>query len=75
VRNPEQNGWEFSNTRAMISFNELCVSDNRGTWLNVFAQKGFPISGELTRTDNFPGTILYYFEVTQIATAPAPDDL
>jgi hypothetical protein len=30
------------------------------------AKKGFPILGELSRKeDNFPGTILYYFEVTQ----------
>jgi hypothetical protein len=70
LRNPEQNGWEVSNTDAIISFNGLYASDNTGfIWHNVFAKKGFPISGELSRTDNFPGTILYYFEVTQMSTS------
>jgi hypothetical protein len=67
--NPKQNGWEVSNTDAIISSNSngLLASDNTGAWLNVFAKKGFPITGQLSRTDNFPGTILYYFEVTIIS--------
>jgi hypothetical protein len=65
--NPEENGWEVSNTGAIISSNGLLVSDNTQTWQNVFAKEGFPISGELSCTDKFPGTILYYFEVTLMA--------
>jgi hypothetical protein len=34
-------------------------------WQHVFADKGFAISGEDCRKDKFPGTILYYFEVTK----------
>jgi hypothetical protein len=56
--------------RILISSNGLQVSDNTDT-MNfpiVFAKKGFPISGELSRKeDDFPGTILYYFEVTQLS--------
>jgi hypothetical protein len=37
-------------------------------WQYVFANKGFVISEAYSRKDNFPGTIVYYFEVTQIAT-------
>jgi hypothetical protein len=64
VQNPQQNGWEVSYTRAIISSNGLLASDSTGAWQNVFAKKGFPITGELSRIDKFPGTILYYFEIT-----------
>jgi hypothetical protein len=60
----------------MISYNGLYASDNTGIlWTDVFAQNGFPISGDLSRPDNFPGTIVYYFEVTQIAQITTSDDL
>jgi hypothetical protein len=68
LKNPEQNCWEVANTDAIISSNGLCASDNTGDWQNVYAKKGFPITGELSRTDSFPGTILYYFEVTNMST-------
>jgi hypothetical protein len=42
--------------------------DNTGTYQNVYAKNGFPIADELSRTDNFPGTILYYFEITNMST-------
>jgi hypothetical protein len=65
VRNPEQNGWEVSKTDAKISSNGLVASHiTKFYWESIYAKKGFPITGELTRTDNFPGTILYYFEVS-----------
>jgi hypothetical protein len=66
--NPEKNGWKVPNTDAIISSNGLLACYNTGEWHNVFSKKGFPISGELCRKDNFPGTILYYFEVTQISS-------
>jgi hypothetical protein len=69
LRNPEQNGWEVSNTGAIISSNRLLANDYTKNFLNVFAKKGFPINAELSRTDKFPGTILYYYEVTY--TAPS----
>jgi hypothetical protein len=53
----------------MISSNKLIASDNNGFgWGYVSAKKGFPINGQLPRTDNFPGIILYYFEVTIISS-------
>lgn len=67
LMNPQQNEWEVSNTGAIISFNGLCVSVNTGFEQHVFARQGFPISGELCRPDNFPGTVVYYFEVATIA--------
>jgi hypothetical protein len=68
LSNPEQNGWKSSNTNALIFFNGRYASDNSGGDSIVFAKKGFHISGELPRKEsNFPGTILYYFEVTQIS--------
>jgi hypothetical protein len=30
---------------------------------NIFAKKGFTISGKRSQADNFPGTIIYYYEV------------
>jgi hypothetical protein len=39
--------------------------NNMGASINIFAEKGFAISGEHYRTDQFPGSIIYYFEVTQ----------
>jgi hypothetical protein len=74
LRNPLKNGWNRSNTNAIISFNGLQVSDYREHFSIVFAKKGFPISGELSRKeDNFPGTILYYFEVIQISEMISDD--
>jgi hypothetical protein len=36
--------------------------------LTVWSEKGFPISGVLSREDDdFPGTIIYYYEVTKVA--------
>jgi hypothetical protein len=68
LRNPEQNGWNDSNTNAIISSNGLQVSDNTGNISTVMAKKGFPISGQLARQeDNVAGTILYYFEVIQLS--------
>jgi hypothetical protein len=68
LRNPEQNAWNNSSTNAIISFNGLQASDYREHLSIVFANKGFSISGELARKeDNFPGTIMYYFEVTKIS--------
>jgi hypothetical protein len=37
-------------------------------WKYIFAKKGFVISEGCSRTDYFPGTIVYYFEVTQSAS-------
>jgi hypothetical protein len=68
--NPGQNDWEVSNTDAIIYSNGLLAHDNTGFWNNVCAKKGFHITGELYRTDNFPGKILYYFEVTEMSSSP-----
>jgi hypothetical protein len=42
--------------------------DSIAPFLHVFAEKGFAISGALCRKDNFPGTIMYYYEVTHMAS-------
>jgi hypothetical protein len=34
----------------------------------VYASQGFGISVKNARNDDFPGTILYYFEVTQLTS-------
>jgi hypothetical protein len=65
VHNPKQNVWSGTNTKVTISadgLNAINVNDER---MDVFAVKGFAISGENCPRENFPGTIIYYFEVTQ----------
>jgi hypothetical protein len=41
----------------------LNVSKEVGVSANVFAEQPFTISGPHCRVDEFPGTILYYYEV------------
>jgi hypothetical protein len=66
VCNPEKNGWDFEKAEAaLLSSNGLQASNNSEKWVNVFAAKGFPISGEGCRPRHFFGTIIYYFEVSQ----------
>jgi hypothetical protein len=59
------NGWSRSNPEITISNCGLNASRNPNGFLfqNVYAEKGFPISGQNSREDNFPGTILYYYEI------------
>jgi hypothetical protein len=42
---------------------KLIVHSEHRDGANVFAEKGFPSTRQLTRTDNFPGTISGYFEL------------
>jgi hypothetical protein len=67
--NPIKNGWEIFNRSVIISFNGLSARIITGITQSVSAKKGFPITGELSRTNNFPGTILYYYEVTDILSS------
>jgi hypothetical protein len=62
VSNP-RNRWNRTNTGATITADGLNVSNNINGFPNVFAEQPFPISGQLCRMDEFPGTILYYYEV------------
>jgi hypothetical protein len=62
VRNPHGNHWDRNNTRATIAADGLHVYVSRGRQ-TVYAEQSFPISGLLSRVDEFPGTILYYYEV------------
>jgi hypothetical protein len=67
VNNRGRNIWNSTKTKAKISANGLQASDNTNEWVNVYAVKGFDISGQHSRKDNnFHGTIVYYYEVTQI---------
>jgi hypothetical protein len=65
LRKPTGNAWGRSNAEITISNGGLNASKNTNGWQfrNVYAEKVFPISGEHSREDNFPGTILYYYEV------------
>jgi hypothetical protein len=45
-----------------VATNGLNASSTNG-FANVFAVHPFPISGPHYRADDFPGTILYYYEV------------
>jgi hypothetical protein len=72
--NPEQNGWNQYTTRARISRDGLTViAINAATHTrhNAFAVHAFPAATPNDcRLDNFPGTIIYYFEVKQTTFRP-----
>jgi hypothetical protein len=67
--NPKENVWNGTNRNATISADGLQASKGTSEWLNLSASKGFAISVEQCRMDHFPGTILYYFEVTQVSSS------
>jgi hypothetical protein len=57
-----------SNAKATISANGLkfeAIKDDTHVWRTILMEKEFPISPELSRMDNFAGTIIYYFELTR----------
>jgi hypothetical protein len=62
------NRWKGSNTNATISTDGLHVKNGTENGLNIFADKGFAISGENYRMDQFAGKIIYYYEVTKKTT-------
>jgi hypothetical protein len=66
--NPVQNGWDQSTTPVTISADGLTalnVAENSEGYV-VTAVHAFPVdSAKHCRLDNFPGTIIYYFEVKQ----------
>jgi hypothetical protein len=64
VANPRGIVWDGSNTAASISECGLKAINNTDDSQWVFATEGYAISGEQCRKENFPGTIVYYFEVT-----------
>jgi hypothetical protein len=63
VRNPHANRWNKNNTTAKVAADGLHVSSYTLGSPNVFAEQPFLISGPQCRMDEFPGTILYYYEV------------
>jgi hypothetical protein len=65
VNNPRGNVWNAKKTKAKISANGLEAGNNKAEWRNVYALKGFRIRGQHSRNDNSPGTIVYYYEITQ----------
>jgi hypothetical protein len=62
LRNSHGNHWNGTHTTATVAADGLNVSITNG-FPNVLAEQPFPISGPLSRMDEFPGTILYYYEV------------
>jgi hypothetical protein len=73
LMNSKGNHWVSTESNVKISWDKLKVS-TRCDWLGVpadykwkyvFAKKGFVISEACSRKDNFPGTIVNYFEVTR----------
>jgi hypothetical protein len=67
LQNPKGNGLCRPKTKVKISSDGLKAKNiNQNEWHYVFAKKGFAVSGVHSRPDNYPGTILYYFEVKLI---------
>jgi hypothetical protein len=61
------NCWNGTKSTATISPDGLQVSDSTKSWLNANATEGFVIAGDKNlRADHFPGTIIYYYEMTQM---------
>jgi hypothetical protein len=68
--NPAGNVWNGTKTKAKISADGLEARNNTipAEWLNVCASQGFGISAaEHSGMDNSQGTILYYFEISQMS--------
>ena len=69
LRNPQGNVWR-SSTGITFSNGGLNANvNNSNEWLEIYAEKGFPISVADCRKDHFPGTILYYYEVKILTSA------
>jgi hypothetical protein len=66
--NPKSNCWSAKSvlSSALISADGLCIIANR--YDGAEAEQGFGISVKNARNDDFPGTILYFFEVTQLTS-------
>jgi hypothetical protein len=64
--NPKGIRWVETKNKAKISEDGLKATSTADRYSRqyVLSEKGFAISGEDCRKDNFPGTIIYYFEVT-----------
>jgi hypothetical protein len=72
--NPWQNGWDQSISPAVTisadGLTALNVGENSQGYV-ILAVHGFPAeSPKDCRLDNFPGTIIYYFEVKQRTFGP-----
>jgi hypothetical protein len=68
LANPKGIVWDGSKTEASISISkcELKLKSTNTGYGWVFATKGYAISGENCRKENFqfPGTIIFYYEIT-----------
>jgi hypothetical protein len=71
----EANRWDeskCSTNNATISTDGLQATKNsRKEWTCICAEHGFHLPGLNYRMDNFPGTIVHYFEITQISPSKA----
>jgi hypothetical protein len=67
--NMKGNRWKKSNRNVTISRGGLNLGNTTERRPHVFAEQGFDISGDSRKEDNFTGTIIYYFEVTQMSHA------
>jgi hypothetical protein len=67
ICNPQGNGLRRFSKDVTISEDGLIASNNTTGWKYIFAEKGFPISVANCRTDGFPGTICYYYEVKSLS--------
>jgi hypothetical protein len=52
------NGWS--------GINILQISETAKKWLSFYAKEGFGIAGNKNVRHHFPGTIIYYYEMTQM---------
>lgn len=64
-----ENRFTGFDTKVQVSEDGLNVNNNEEKVNFVFAEKAFPISVEYCRKDNFPGTIVNYFEITKMSSS------
>jgi hypothetical protein len=66
LANPKGIVWNRSKTQASISECGLTATNTVFKWVFAIATEGYAISVEHCRKENsqFPGTILFYYEVT-----------
>jgi hypothetical protein len=68
LANSKDIAWDGSKTKARISEYglKLIATNTRSEWVFAIATKGYDISGEHSRKENFqfPGSIVFYYEVT-----------
>jgi hypothetical protein len=67
LRNPRENRWIRTETKHSISSDGLTINE---AWKYYYSKLAFTISCDCRKEyNNYPGTILYYFEIVQMASS------